>query len=97
MQVEQIRQRCGEDVHLFMNLCQQPHIMDTVCGNKLPCLTSYYSHTMKRWLLPLEKMGCHLLPTRLQYARAMGLPYPFYKAGPGPVSLDLPPVGILLT
>ena len=64
-----------------MNLEQSPNVMD-YCRDSMPCLIKrgvYYSDELNRWLLPKEKLGVHLLPTREAYCEAMGLPYPFFK------------------
>ena len=49
-----------------MNLEQSPNVVDYV-SSALPCLVrrgTYYCDTKARWLLPMEKFGVHLLPTR---------------------------------
>ena len=65
-----------------MNLEQSPSVV-AYCGDRMPCLIrrgTYFCDEKERWLFPMEKLGIHLVPTREQYCRAMGLAWPFFKA-----------------
>ena len=65
----------------FMNLEQQPLVME-YASERMPCLVRrgiYWSSAHQRPLLPREKLGVHLLPTRAAYSHAMGLRHPVYQ------------------